>query len=127
METTELWSRVRDANRAWTGDRPEDVSDLFHPDAVVVSRDGRVVVRGRDAIVASFVEYCEQARTHSFEELDHDVRIFGDTAVLTYGFAVSYEIEGARYDERGREILVFAREGGRWAVVWRMQVPGPTG
>lgn len=124
METTELWSRVREANPAWTGDRPQEVSDLFHSDAVVVSPDGRVAARGRDAIVASFVEYCEQARTHSFEELDHDVRIVGDTAVLTYAFAVSYDIRGVRYDERGREILDFARDGGRWAVVWRMQVPG---
>jgi len=118
----ELWRRVRDANRAWTEGRPEEVGPLFHRSAVMAGPDGGELIRGREAIVASFVDYCRRATTRAFEELDHEVRVFGDTAVLTYGFAVTYELEGEVHDERGREVLVWARDEEEWAVVWRMQI-----
>ncbi|NIP60046.1 MAG: SgcJ/EcaC family oxidoreductase [Gemmatimonadetes bacterium] len=123
MTAEELWERVREANRAWTEGRPKEVAALFHRDAVMAGPDGRELVRGREAIVESFVDYCRRATTRAFQELDHEIRIFGDTAVLTYGFAVTYELEDQVHDERGREVLVFARGEEGWAVVWRMQLP----
>jgi len=30
---------------------------------------------------------------------------------------------GETHEERGREVLVFARENGRRRIVWRMQLP----
>lgn len=123
MTAEELWGRVRDANRAWTEGRPEEVGPLFHLSAVMAGPDGGELIRGREAIVASFVDYCGRATTRAFEELSHEIRVFGDTAVLTYGFAVTYELEGELHDERGREVLVWARGEEGWAVVWRMQIP----
>ena len=123
-ETEELiWQLVREANSAWSGGRPLDVARLFHTDVVMASPKGEILVEGRDAMVQSFVDYCEQVTTHSFEELEHEVRVFGDTAVVSFAFAVDYEFEGKRHSERGRELLVFTREGARWAAVWRTQLP----
>lgn len=119
-----IWRRVRRANDAWTGGRPLETASLFHPDVVMLSPSGEIVMEGRDAMVESFVAYCERATTHAFRELEHRVRLFGGSALLTYAFEVEYELDGERRRERGRELLVFARNGDAWRAVSRMQLPG---
>lgn len=117
-----IWQLVRAANDAWTSGRPSDTAPLFHPSVVMLSTSGEVLVEGREAMVGSFVQYCERARTHSFEELEPDVRVFGDTAIVTYVFDVEYEIDGQRHRERGRELLVFGRDEDTWRAVSRQQL-----
>lgn len=121
---SELWDLVVAANRAWSGGRPEDVALLFHADAVMVVPDGPRLA-GRDAIVASVTEYTRAARTLSFVEEAPVVELFGDSAVVTYAFRVKYELGGKVAEERGQEVLVFARREGRWGAVWRTQFPLP--
>lgn len=123
-ERASLLELIHEANRAWVGQRPTEVSRLFHPDVVMASPRGGAMMRGRDEVVASFVAYCERAVTHDFRELDHEVHVFGDTAVVSYAFSIAYELGTERHDERGREVLVFNRREGSWKVVWRMQIPG---
>lgn len=120
----DLWERVRESNRAWTGGRPEAVGELFHRDAVSTLAGTDHRVEGREAIVGSFVDYCNAARTLAFEETGHTVDLLGAAAVVTYAFSVRYAMDGTVHDERGREVLVFTEREGRWAVAWRMQVPG---
>jgi uncharacterized protein (TIGR02246 family) len=121
-DSQKIWDAVRESNQAWLSGRPEEVSRLFHEDAVAVFTDAGRRLAGRDAIVRSYVEYCQGERTLAFNELDHEVDMFGDTAVVSYRFLVRYEAEGKVHDECGQEILVFMRRQGRWGVVWRTQV-----
>lgn len=130
MDTeTILLHRVRAANEAWTQGRPAEVASLFHPEVVMAGADGRVLAEGREALVATFEEFAAGARTLHFEESAHRVKVFGDTAVVSYEFDVAYELledpELEPQRERGRELLVFAHDGDRdaWTVVWREQVP----
>jgi uncharacterized protein (TIGR02246 family) len=116
-----IWKCVELSNAAWVAGRPEDVAPLFAPDVVMEGSDGRVVARGRDAMVASYVEYCRQVRTHAFVVREHAVHFFGDTAIVTYLFEVTYEVNGQTSRESGTERLVFSRNGGVWHVVWRLQ------
>jgi hypothetical protein len=122
-----IWERVVAANRAWREGRPEEVASLFHREVVMESADGLVACRGRDAMVRSFVEYARAVDTLHFRETDHTVHVVGDTAVVSYGFEVIYEIEGRRHDEIGRERLVLVLDGGRWSAIWRMQTSAPRG
>ena len=118
-----IWDAIRASNAAWCGGDPEGVADLFHDDVVMASPDGTPLAEGKEAMVRSFVEYCGSVVTHEFKERDPKISLFGDTAVATFDFDVSYEHDGKVHNESGREILVFTRLGDAWKAVWRMQVP----
>ncbi len=120
-----IWASVLAANRAWREGRPQDVASLFHRDVVVEAPDGRLLSRGREAMVKSFVDYTQAVDTLHFRETDHAIHVAGGTAVVSYGFEVIYELEGERHDEVGRERLVFTLDDGRWSAVWRMQTSAP--
>ncbi len=121
-EAEALWHAVQACNRAWLEGRPHDTAELFAQDAVMVAPDLSTTLRGRDAIVASFVEYTASVQTLAFDVQAHSVEINGDVAVVTYRFAVTYAHEGARHDEVGQEVLTFARRAGGWQAVWRTQI-----
>jgi len=124
-EEDDLWQAIKDANDAWTRGDPRDVAPLFHAHAVMVAPAMKARLHGRDAMVESYLDYCRQAKTHAFEELDHAIDVFGDTAVVTYRFRVRYELDETVHDEVGQEVLVLIHEDDRWQVVWRTQVPLP--
>ena len=122
----QIWKAIQAANRAWLDGRPEEVASLFHEDVVMIAPNMERVVRGRDAMVQSSIDYCAQVKTHAFTELDHVVDVFADTAIATFRFDVTYEINGARHQEIGQEILAFERQGQAWRAVWRTRVPAAT-
>jgi len=124
-EAGAIWRRVREANEAWVDGRPLATAELFHPDVVMLSPAGEVVSEGRGAMVESFVAYAERATTHRFEEVGHEVRVFGDAAVVTYRFEIEYELDGERTEESGGEVLVLARDDEGWRAVTRIQLPHP--
>ncbi len=118
----EIWAAIQASNRKWADDDdPEAACDLYHDEVVLAGPSGEPAHHGRPAMVRSYIEFCGNAETISFRETEHEIDVFGDTAVATYGFEVSYEL-GGRHDEIGRELLVFKREGERWRAVWRMPV-----
>lgn len=124
-EAEAIWRAVVASNAAWTRGEPRGVADLYAEDAVMVAPDLAATVRGREAIVQSYVEYCAVARTLDFRTLAHQVELGHETAVVAYRFAVRYELAGQTHDELGEEVLVFARRGGRWTAIWRTQIPFP--
>jgi uncharacterized protein (TIGR02246 family) len=125
-EQREIWELVRRGNRAWTAGAAHEVANLFDESAVVVAPGLQGRVQGRDAIVRSYADYVHHARTHSFEELEHSVDVFGDLAVVTYRFAIRYTLNGedAEHDETGQEVLVLRRGPSGWKAIWRTQMPG---
>lgn len=122
---THLLQLLRTANEAWTSGRPHDVEGLYHPAVVLSGPDGRALLEGREAMLESYAEFCEGARVDDFQEYNHRVAVTGDTAVVSYEFAIEFTVfdEGESHAERGRELLVFAKDAGEWAVVWREQTP----
>jgi len=124
-EQREVWELVRRSNRAWVAGAAHEVGDLFDEKAVVVAPGLQGRVEGRDAVVRSYEEYVHHARTHSFEELEHSIDVFGDLAVVAYRFAVRYTLNGedGEHDETGQEVLVMRRGAGGWKVLWRTQMP----
>ena len=121
-----IWAAICESNAAWTSGRPDDTAALFAPDAVMIAPGLAGALEGREAIVDSYRQYAAAATTHAFGATQHDVRVFGDTAVATYVFTVEYSLDGARHRERGQETLVFRRaDGSGWQAIWRTQHPLP--
>jgi uncharacterized protein (TIGR02246 family) len=122
-EQREIWELIRRSNRAWVAGAPHEVATLFADDAVVIAPGLQGRIAGREAIVRSYEEYVHHARTHSFEELEHSIDVFGDLAVATYRFSVRYTLSGedGERDETGQEILVLRRGPAGWKATWRTQ------
>ena len=121
----EIWKAVVAANKAWVGGRPGDVAALFDENVVLQFPDSGRRVHGREAMVRDYAEFCQRVETTSFKELEHAVDVMGDTAVVTYLFALQGEVNGNAIDETGREFLVFKRSGAGWRVIWRARTPSP--
>jgi len=123
-EQREIWELVRRSNRAWTSGAAHEVAELFDEHAVVIAPGLQGRVEGRDAIVRSYEDYIHHSRTHSFEEEEHSIDVFGDLAVVTYRFAIRYTVnsEDGERDETGQEVLVLRRGPSGWKATWRTQV-----
>ncbi len=118
MSQEEVSQALSSINRAWLEGRPRDLESLFDPRIVVlVPGGGRV--EGRDALVQSFVDMCENARVHSFEESDRKVDVFGDAAVASFAFTMVYERDGESYRAAGRDVWVFSRRDHGFRAVYR--------
>lgn len=122
-EQREIWELIRRSNQAWASGAVHQVADLFDDAAVLVAPGLQGRLEGREAIVKSYEDYVHHARTHAFEELEHAIDIFGDTAVATYRFSVRYTLNGeeGERDDTGQEILVLRRGAGGWKAIWRTQ------
>ena len=110
---------LRRINQAWLEGRPRDLLPLFHPGIIMVYPGFSGRADGREALVAGFLDFCENARVHTFEESDHQVDRIGETAVASFAFTLIYEREGQRYRSTGRDLWVLARHDAEWRAVWR--------
>jgi ketosteroid isomerase-like protein len=110
---------IRKTNDAWLTGRVDDLAPLLHPDFVMVYPDFAGRGQGREAILASFRDFCENAEVHEYREHDLQIDVAGDTAVVSFLFQMVYERSGKRYDCTGRDLWVFQRQAGQWVAVWR--------
>ena len=76
-------------------------------------------VQGRDALVAGFEDFRDNARLVDFRESEIDVDVAGHTAVVTFLYEMVYERSGQRYRATGRDMWIFERRGPEWLAVWR--------
>jgi hypothetical protein len=119
----EVWRFIQDFNRTWTEGDPKDLRSLFDPNMVIIHPGfgGRTV--GRDAAVASYVDFCLHAKVLSFSERDPDIDVNENVAIVSYTFDIGYELNGARHHEQGRDLFVLRRDNKRWRVLWRTLLP----
>lgn len=119
----EIWEVVRRSNRAWMAGALHELANLYDENAVVIAPGLQGRAEGRDAILRSYEDYVHHARTHSFEELEHSVDVFGDVAVVSYRFGIRYTLNGddSERDETGQELLVLRRGPAGWKAIWRTQ------
>lgn len=73
---------------------------------VIFGPDFRVRGEGREACVKSYEDFASQATVDEFKETDMVIDLWGDTAVVTYRFKVSYKINGQKNRDSGRDLFV---------------------
>lgn len=115
----EVTATMQQINRAWLDGRIEDLAPMLHPAIVMVFPGFSGRATGRDAFVAGFADFCQQATVHEFQEHDHQVDVAGDTAVVNFVYETVYERSGERYRATGRDLWVFAKQDKDWLAVWR--------
>ena len=110
---------MRRINQAWLDGQPDDLAPLIHPAMAMVYPGFAGRGEGRNTIVAGFVDFCSNARVHSYREGDSQIDVAGETAVMSYNFEMRYERSGEKYLATGRDLWVFTRLEGQWLGAWR--------
>ena len=113
----EVWQTLRALNDAWTKGKPNDLKNYFHRDMVAITATDRERLEGREACFTSWNNFAKAAKSHHWKELEPRVQIYGNTAVVTYYFDMSFEMGGQTVKLGGRDMFVFAKEGGKWLAV----------
>jgi ketosteroid isomerase-like protein len=104
---------------SWREKRPREMRPYLHQDFTFAVPGFGAMVKGRELLIASFVQFGDIAQVLDYREFDVDVQVIGDTAVVTYRFDMTYEREKKREHSTGRDLWIFARDGDRWVAVWR--------
>jgi ketosteroid isomerase-like protein len=122
----EIRTLLQKISEAWFKGDPDDLMQYFHEDLVIMSPDLQRMGEGKTACIQSYKDFIAQAVIHEYKEYDYTIDVWGDTAVSTYAFDMTYEIKGQMTRETGHDIFVYNREGKKWLVVWRMVIPAPS-
>lgn len=121
----EIWSTLRAMNHAWTQGDPDDLVRFFHPDMVAITATDRYRRDGATACIAGWKAFSNAAHIHHWEEIDPIIKVFGDSAVVTYYFDICFDMGGKRRHLNGRDMFFFVKEQGRWWAVADHYSPYP--
>lgn len=121
----EVWQTLRALNDAWTKGNPSDLKNYFHKNMVAITAMDRERREGRDACFAGWNSFAKAARIHFWKELDPKIQMYGNTAVVTYYFDMSFDMGGQTINLDGRDMFVFVKEDGKWWAVADQFSPYP--
>ena len=107
-------------NQAWR-QRSFSAMEAFLDESIVMKGPGlKEFGRGREAFIESYVQFMEQSNILEYTESDHAIDVWGDVAVATYDWAMTYEQKGETITQKGQDMFVFARTGVVWLAVFRL-------
>lgn len=118
-ENASVHDVLRSINTAWREGQPLSMLKYLHPDIIMALPEFTGTVQGRDVLVASFEEFCRNAKVMDYEESDESISIIGDCAVATYRFKMIYERSAYRAVSRGRDLWILRQQGDGWVAIWR--------
>jgi ketosteroid isomerase-like protein len=127
MDRETILLLLTEINTTWLTNAPEEfpalMGELFHESMVIRGPGFQPMGSGRDACIQSYMEFARQARVTAWNLSDTEVDLFGDTAVATYAWKITYEMNGQEHQETGHDVFVFMRAENRWRAVWRAMLP----
>ena len=113
----EVLSFIRALNQSWTKGDGSGLREYFHPNMVAITATDQDILYGRDACMESWQGFVRTAQIHRWEEIEPEVRLYGDTAIVTYYYSTSFDMDGETFDMDGRDMFVLVKENGRWWAV----------
>ena len=116
---TEVHQALAAINQAWLTGHPEAMRERLHPELATVFPAFQGMLKGRDALMATFVDFCANARVLEYAESDEQVQVVEDCAVVSYRFEMQYQRAGYRARCSGRDMWMFRRGVYGWVAVWR--------
>ena len=116
-QKAEVWGFVRALNDSWTKEKGERLSEYFHPRMVAITPADNLRLKGAAKCIAGWQGFAQASTIHSWREDEPDIELFGDTAVVTYYFAMDVTVGADRMNLTGRDMLVLKKENGRWWLI----------
>lgn len=117
--SAEVIEAVKKLNEAWLARRFDELKNFFHPDVVVAHPRFLRRTNGRDALIASYIDFVAQAKIEVFETGEPQVDLTNDVAITVLPWRMKYQFETEQYDESGWDLMVWNRISDAWVVVWR--------
>ena len=113
-------------NRCWQEGDLKALEQFYHPDVVLLPPDLGEPICGREAVVASYLEFLQAATLEHFEVLDLQVFPFSlsdgsSTCMAHLTFTVTYTLDGEAYVEKGLEAYTLGEDADGMKILWRHQ------
>lgn len=105
---------------AWEAARNKQLdalADYFAEDASVFGAGQAYRLKGKGDIMRDMEAWIKQTDLRSYQLLDPEVKVLGDTALLTYYFTESGVRDGKDFSNAGKISMVFVKQGGKWRVL----------
>jgi ketosteroid isomerase-like protein len=112
-------------NESWLSKKYDEIGKGLTEDVIIAAPGSNVRIKGRDAYIQSYRDYDSVAKTLQFIPEEPQIDIMGDTVAVISPFAVTYQLKGNTYHERGKDILILKRTDSGWLVVWRTMQSEP--
>lgn len=116
----EIIQIVKNMNQTWIKGDFSKLREYFHKNISIVLGDFKRIGEGIDTCINSYKKFVVNSRIFSFDETDLEVEIFGNTAIVILEYKIDYTINKQRYQEDGKEIMIFTKELKMWLLCWRM-------
>jgi len=118
----ELRAVLRKLSAAWQTRRFDELAALFDENIVMVLPAFSGRIEGREAVVDSYREFMESAAVSDYEEDLPTIDVWGDTAIASYHWEMTWIGRGKAETAAGYDAFAFLRnddDGGSWRAVWR--------
>lgn len=123
MDSDDIRLLLQRINETWLWYYPEQfaaiLGECFHEAMVIKGPGFQTMSAGREACIKSYVDFVGQAAVSACTLSTPEVDVWGDTAVATYAWKVTYQMNGEQYRDSGHDLFAFVRSGDRWLAVWR--------
>lgn len=113
-ETQKVIETERSAWEAIKNKQPAALADYFADDATVLVEGSAYRLSGKANLLRALAAFIESTDLRSYQMLEPQVVLLGDTALLTYYFSESGVAAGKEYSSAGKISMVFVKRGGVW-------------
>ena len=111
---------IKSLNLAWREKQFDRLEPLFAGTVVVQDSEGHRMVEGKTACIQSYRDFMEIAKVLAYEEEEPDIIFGSGSAIASYGWRIKYEMNGASFDDKGRDWLALEKQDGTWCILWRL-------
>ena len=107
----------RDAWEAVKNKNIDALSDYFTDDASMFGEGQAYRIRGKADLLRAMADWINRTDLTSYQMLDPQVQVLGNTALLTYYFSVSGTSGGREFTQSGKISMVYVKQDGKWRVL----------
>jgi uncharacterized protein (TIGR02246 family) len=116
-ETDAILNIERDAWEAVKNKNLDALSDYFTEDASMFGEGQAYRIRGKADLMRAMEAWISQTDLTSYQMLDPQVQVLGNTALLTYYFSVAGTSGGKNFTQSGKISMVYVKQDGKWRVL----------
>ncbi|MBA3015453.1 MAG: nuclear transport factor 2 family protein [Proteobacteria bacterium] len=116
----EIWDTIQAMNQCWTsGDRTrlDKLNDYFHSTMVAITATDQKRLEGKSACLGAWKSFAQNALIKFWKESEPLIQTYGNAAVVTYYFDMTFEMGGQTITMGGRDMLTLIKEDGKWWIV----------
>lgn len=119
----EIRQTVQAINEASRKGDIETLKGFCHQDVVIVPPGFVQRAEGRETYLKSVENFCNTGVVLEYKMLSMKIDVFGDVAIVYYRYKTKWEMEGETFSEKGNDVMVLARDEGKWLLIWRTLIP----